>query len=171
MPRFLASLALPFALWSAVPAVAWCPSECDRIDPECLARCEIVSSPETCGSFDSQCDGMSPAESERDACGVESATSMCPLAACPNRDDPGASSPCPHGRAYCLDDPNGGAGVRPIAPRVLPGWTMVAVLTASLDLDAPARGPHAAPEADARPPTRAWRILPPTRAPPRGSWT
>jgi len=89
----------------------------------------------------------------------------CPLAAkSPRQPD---SDRDPHGRAYCLDDLNGGSAVRTASPRLDPPPVFAAIAATTLEAARPA--PRFAPVlavARARPPTESWRRLPPARAPP-----
>src|SRR5437762_14157000 len=89
-------------------------------------------------------------------CGSDCAhCSQCPLAPPAGRD-----------RAYCLSDPNGGPGLRPMPPRLLgPTLSPVAILVALADLAPPTAIRRSLPRETARPPTSVWTALPPVRGP------
>lgn len=152
LPRRAALLALPFALWAAFPAMSWCSIGWDDVRTERIVRCAIGAAAMEC----------TPQQGACDASACERMAAECAAEA-----DAPAEPPYPGGRAWCLDDTNGGAGVRVEAPRILPGWTVLAVVTSAIELEAPHASPIlAAPAHHARPPTDAPRRLPPTRAPP-----
>jgi hypothetical protein len=71
-------------------------------------------------------------------------------------------------RAYCLSDPNGGLGLRPLPPRLhAPAPAVLAVLVAVASMPSPVAIRRAVPRETARPPTDVWIALPPVRGPPR----
>lgn len=135
-------LALSLALWAAFPSVRWCPTGWGQFKIECfVGPMRLAESAGSCGR-----------------------SSMC-----------GDGSMCGHGcplrsaesRAYCLSDPNGGPGLRPLAPRLhAPSLTPLAlVIAATLEAPPPVFR-RALPCETARPPTDVWIALPPVRGPP-----
>jgi hypothetical protein len=150
--RRAALLALPFALWAAIPAMSWCSIGWDDVRTERIVRCAVGAAAMECTPQQGACDAS--------ACERMAADVACDA-------DPTSEPSYPGGRAWCLDDTNGGTGVRVETPRVLPGWTILAVVTTALETTPPPASPiHDTPSHDARPPTDAPRRLPPSRAPP-----
>ena len=136
-PRFAATWALPLALWTALPAIQWCPTGWDQVCAQMLLVCSAVP------NASSQC-----SESE------------CPLMG------HAAERESSESRAYCLDGPNGGAadvhaGIRLHAPERL-----AAEIVPTVTLPPPVGVARRAETRSPRPPPRAWPPVPPARAPP-----
>lgn len=91
-------------------------------------------------------------------CGAECAhCSQCPL----------APAPADHDRAYCLSDPNGGPGLRPLSPRLVgPSLTPAAIAVAATIVPQPVAIRRTLPRETARPPTPFWISIAPVRGPP-----
>jgi hypothetical protein len=167
--RLLVMWALPLALWAALPAVRWCPPGWKQACAAALMRCSAMQPPAACRGVADGCPLASDAKAAgnsavaHDACPIGAA---CPMAPAPPRAAPARGEPFPIGGAFCVGDPNGGAGLRAEAPRVQPVTHLLAVLP-DLQLDRRAVPQAAAvPQLSSRPPPRAWRRRPPARAPP-----
>jgi hypothetical protein len=161
---WLRVLALPLALWSAVPGVQWCPVGWAEVSLECFAECTIERPTE-----DKACSAVaesSPAACDGSARGCTAGVAECGLAPC-GADDSGEP---PGGRAYCLSGPLGGDGIPPVPLDASPP---LATLPVSDWSGAPAEeAERPAVREVARPPTPATGAVPRIRAPPEpGSTT
>jgi hypothetical protein len=151
--------ALPIALWAAIPAIQWCPNgaevmiECLVLDPDpaLAAVCTSSCDPRACSPAPNAC----ATTAEGPACG----------SACDDAPSP-VESPPASGSAFCLDDPSGGNGVRPMPLEVDQPDTPAITLAAIVTPEPPPAHRMRASETQARPPTESHRPLPPARAPP-----
>jgi len=171
--RLFVTWALPLALWAALPAVRWCPPGWKQACAAALMRCSAMQPPAACRGVADGCPLASAGNADGNAAGTAAAardacptSSACPMAPAPPRAAPARGDPFPSGGAFCVGDPNGGAGLRAQAPRLRPVTSVLAVLP-DLQLDRRAV-PQAepVPQLSSRPPPRAWRRRPPARAPP-----
>jgi hypothetical protein len=159
--------ALPIALWATIPAITWCPVGWDQVRPECFI--EQVATARASAPHAMSCEGASALrtlECPGSAClgGDGALAATCPLST-PCADESPASPDGP--RAYCLSEPNGGSGLRSIAPDLPPNALQPALVGAQLVPEPPLCAyARLAVEPEARPPTHAWALLPPARAPP-----
>jgi len=159
--RLLGVVALPLALFAAAPAPSWCPLDWSQVCSIQFLRCSIgVVTPARCES-----------------------AATCHLAcenapACPLRERGGSSAcalpirtPSKHGRAYCLDDPAAGRGLRPSSPRLHAPEPLPVLAALVPEIPSPQvqidRDSHLIPRE--RPPTESWMPVPPARAPPEVS--
>jgi hypothetical protein len=171
---------LPVALWAAVPAVQWCPFGWSRACAAPFPRCpNVAAATATCGmpaaaacgadagtcmaAWAGEPDGRAAANGEPDARAADPAPS-CPLMTARLAREAGRGTrPV---RAFCLGDPNGGAGMRTHAPAF--GHEMgPAVGAVVASLAAPPRlVTSPVPQRASRPPEHPWSRRPPARAPP-----
>ena len=150
---WMRALALPLALWSAVPGVQWCQVGWAEVSLECFAECSIEGPDGSAGGAGACADAARGCPAGVAACGLE------PCGA----DAETADGP-PGGRAYCLSGPAGGDGITPVPLDASPP---VAFLPASDWGRAPAE--EAEPPAvrtEPRPPPPATLAVPRIRAPP-----
>jgi hypothetical protein len=151
------ALALPLALWSAVPGVQWCPVGWADVGLECFAECSIERPTGSggCGAVGAQaCAGA--------ARGCPAGMAACGLEPCGA--DAGTADGPPGGRAYCLSGPAGGDGIPPVP---LDSAPPIAILPASDWGGVPAEETERpAVRAEARPPAPATLAVPRIRAPP-----
>jgi hypothetical protein len=176
----VAILAAPLALWAALPALQFCHFDWDQVRLECFVAMSAVDMGGMANAKITDHTGhrahpVAPAtESPAAQCGGESG---CPYAAA-RHPDPIAYGSCSrvdaptgnsrsHHRAYCLGGPNGGAGVRPHAPRLIVQGPPPLVLAVSTALANPPRQiRRVTPQLAVRPPPRFWIRRPPVRGPP-----
>src|SRR5258705_7401522 len=147
LPRAVVTLALPLALWTALPAVQWCTLRWDQVRLECFARCERTTPavapcaraaggcPLAAASGSAPCGAAESCAAHGHAAGIHAtapAQAACPLSA---RWAPGLKRPASpaHGRAYCLGAPNGGLALRASAPSPDPAGTISALAATDID--------------------------------------
>lgn len=156
---WLRVLALPIALWSAVPGVQWCAVGWADVSLECFAEC-TVERPDCSAGEAAACDGS--------ALGCLAGVAACGLEPCASDAEP-AEAPA-GGRAYCLSGPAGGDAIPTVPPDASPplailpasGWAVRPVSDAGQPLA----------QATARPPRPSSGAVPRIRAPPEtGSTT
>lgn len=160
---WMRALALPLALWSAIPGVQWCSVGWADVRLECFAECSIERSEDPGSPCPAGAGG---------SCGVEAQGCPAGLAECalgPCNADGGSSEGLPGGRAYCLSGPTGGDAVPPVPLDAAPPLAIVP----SADWDeTPADGVERPIERTvARPPTPAIGAVPRIRAPPESGST
>ena len=137
MPRFAALWAMPLALWTALPAIQWCPAGWSQVCAQKMIACSAMPDAE------SKCSG-----------------GHCPLMADTPRHERTSSS-----RAYCLAGPNGGAAefqrdVRLHAP------VLAAGVPVGASVAIPRATAWRTPALQSRPPPGVRQLLPPVRGPP-----
>jgi len=165
--RWASVLALPLALWSAVPGVQWCPLGWAEVRPECFASCTspaAILDVGTRGCCERSCTTL-PTSCAGDA------SDACPIQAGPFECGPGAPESAPDdrypgGRAYCLGGPSGGDGLAPGTLEAYDASGPAAVLPAEADVARPV--PVACPVVAeiAHPPPSPIGAVPRGRAPP-----
>ena len=157
----LATGALPIALWAALPLVQWCPP-CDLRAADCPLGAALAA-PVTHDPLASDCappGACARRSAQADAC---AGLPVCPVASMAQH---GRHHRPGQGGTFCVSAPNGGAGVRPHAPRLDSPIALPAIAAAEIQVPLPRVAMRFTPEAAARPPTRAaWRP-PPVRGPP-----
>jgi hypothetical protein len=166
--RLFVMWALPLALWAALPAVRWCPPGWKQACAAALLRCSAIHAPAACRGAVEGCPlaTAGPSAAAHDACPAASACPMAPMAPASPRTAPSPHEPFPTGGAFCVGDPNGGAGLRAQAPRLRPVTSLLAILPdIRSDLRAVTRL-EPIPQLASRPPPRARLRCPPARAPP-----
>jgi hypothetical protein len=162
--------ALPLALWAAVPAVRWCPLGWQDVCATALLRCSAAYTPADCEAAAGHCP---LAREPRAACSNEECpeAASCPLAHASSNTASPQRDAFPNGRAYCLGDPNGGAGLTSLSPHVPPSPHVVAVMPAAPAGPRFTASARRVPQLASRPPPRAWLTQPPARAPPASRLT
>jgi hypothetical protein len=168
--RTAGQTAVPLAVWAALPAIQVCALRWDQLSLATLARCSVaagLSSATPCTDGAPRASAAAPA-SEPDPCRehVAAQGTRCPFA------EPGVSHARSRerssGHAYCLEGLNGGLARHAPAPRLERFAVVVAVIPGIAEAGEPVvRRTAFAPATWARPPTRPWFRLPPSRAPPR----
>lgn len=187
---------VPVSVWAVLPAVQWCPPAADHLRVACFlgagtpAEAAVLPTALASPARPSHLAAVHIAHARPTACSAMSArcaaAASCPYAACTNATPARATSrepvpalplthghaprgapPSHHTRAFCLTDPNGGAGVRPHPPQLRTHTVLPAIAVAGDACSAPAESGHApALQDDARPPSRNTEQHPPVRGPP-----
>lgn len=158
---WLRALALPLALWSAIPGVQWCQVGWAEVSLECFAECSIERPDRSVG------EACAPAVCDGSARGCPAGMPACGLAPCGSATEPSEAPPA--GRAYCLSGPAGGDAIPPVPLDASPP---LAILPAAGWAAMPATVAwHPLAQATARPPRPAGGAVPRIRAPPRSGST
>jgi hypothetical protein len=160
--RFIAgSLALPLALWAAVPGIRECPQEWQRVCATAPSPCTALGTAVDYAAAIGHCplaEAMGSGASHA-MCGGHAA---CPLA----RSAPARRAPAAPGRVRCVGGPNGGIGVSAHAPALHSVPQPAAIVTATAPDVALARTSIFGIARPGRPPPEPWFRSPPARAPP-----
>lgn len=162
--RWLVVWALPVALWTAVPAVRWCPPGWKQACAAALLRCSAMRAP-GCPGAETGCPlaaARIPAQAG-DGC---PAASGCPMARATPASGQSRREPFRNGGAFCVGDPNGGAALRAHAPHLEPASSLPAIVPDSWTGPGVCTLVDAVPQLASRPPPRPWLRRPPARAPP-----
>ena len=165
--RWASALALPLAVWSAVPGVQWCPLGWTEVSPACYVACVSPAAILDVGTRGC-CERSCPSSQTSCAGG---ALDDCPIQAGPFACGPGASDYAPDnrypgGRAYCLGGPSGGNGLAPGTLEAPDASGPAAVLPAEAGVAHPARVMCPVVAALAHPPPSPIGAVPRGRAPP-----
>jgi hypothetical protein len=169
--RWASALALPLALWSAVPGVQWCPLGWAEVSPACYVACVSpaaildVGTKRCCERSCPASQGHCAADAS-DSCPVQAG----PFACGPDAPDSAPADRYPGGRAYCLGGPSGGDGLAPGTLEAPDASGPGAALPAEAAVARP--GSVACPVVAAltRPPPSPIGAVPRGRAPPSVGW-
>jgi len=161
------ALALPLALWSAVPGVQWCPLGWAEVTPACALACVSPAAILDVGSGGC-CERSCPtsqapcATGDSDSCPIQAGPSACGT----ETSDSVPDDPYPGGRAYCLGGPSGGDGLAPGTLEAPDASGPAAVPPPETDIARPAPGACRVAAALAHPPPSPVGANPRSRAPP-----
>jgi len=161
------ALALPLALWSAVPGVQWCPLGWAEVTPACVVACVSPAAILDVGTRGC-CERSCPTSQGSRAV---DASDACPIQAGPFACGPGASETAPDdrypgGRAYCLGGPSGGDGLAPGILEAPDASVPAAVLPPEADVACPVTVACPVVAALVHPPPSPIGAVPRGRAPP-----
>ena len=165
--RWATALALPLALWSAVPGVQWCPLGWAEVTPACVVACVSPAAILDVGTRGC-CERSCP--TSQSSCAVD-ASDACPIQAGPFAcgSETSESAPddrYPGGRAYCLGGPSGGHGLAPGTLEAPDASGPAAVLPDEPDVARPVGVACPVVAALAHPPPSPIGAVPRGRAPP-----